>query len=155
VRHLRTVRELRQPDRFESVSRPVGRRRTAEAIADGVGTDTDVGRAERRKELHVNRRIPLHQIAAVAGTVHVQRRVCGRPTCRCRRGGRHVGYYLFTREGGRLRKRYIKASEVKAVRAACDERRLRERVGRAVVRSAREKWRAFATFVREVERGDR
>ncbi len=97
----------------------------------------------------------LHQIAAARGTMHVQRRLCGHPTCRCRRGERHVGHYLFTREGGRLRKRYVKASEVQAVRTACDERRLRERVGRAVVRSARKKWRAFATFVREVERGDR
>ncbi len=100
----------------------------------------------------MNQRIPLPQIARTAGTVHVQHRVCGRPTCRCRRGERHVGHYLFTREGGRLRKRYVKASEVKAVRAACDERRLRERVRRAVVQSAREKCRAFAAFVREVER---
>jgi len=102
----------------------------------------------------VNQRIPLHQIAAVEGTVHVQRRLCGRPTCRCRRAHPHVGHYLFWREGGRLRKRYVKASQVAAVRAACDERRLRERVGRAVVQSAREKWRALRALVREVERRD-
>ena len=100
----------------------------------------------------MNSRNPFHQLARMAGTVHVQRRVCGRATCRCRRGERHASYYLFTREGGRLRKRYVKASEVKAVRAACDERRLRERIRRAVVQSAREKCRAFAAFIREVER---
>ena len=97
---------------------------------------------------------PLHQIARTAGTVHVQRRLCGRPTCRCRRGHPHVGHYLFWRKSGRLRKRYIKASEVEAVRAACDERRMRERVRRAVVQSAREKWRTFTALVREVERRD-
>ena len=68
-------------------------------------------------------RQPLHQIAAVAGTVHVQRRLCGRPTCRCRCGHLYVGHYFFWRESGRLRKRYVTATEVGAVRAACDERR--------------------------------
>ncbi len=97
---------------------------------------------------------PLPQMAATAGTVHVQRRVCGRPTCRCRRGHLHVGYYLFWRESGRLRKRYLRASEVDGIRAACDERRRRERARRAVVRTAREEWRALAARVREVERRD-
>ena len=95
---------------------------------------------------------PLHQIAAVAGTVHVQRRVCGSPTCRCAKGQRHVGHYLFTREGGRLGKRYIKASAVEAIRAACDERRRRERARRVAIRAAREYWRALVAGVREVER---
>jgi len=103
----------------------------------------------------MNVRSPLHQIAAVAGTVHVQRRTCGRPTCRCRRGERHVGYYLFTREGGRLRKRYLKATDIEVVRAACDERRRRERASRAALRAAREDWRALVAGVREVERRGR
>ncbi len=103
----------------------------------------------------MNQRIPLHQIAAVAGTVHVQHRLCGRRTCRCHRGQRHLGYYLFTRVEGRLRKRYVKASEVAAVRAACDERRRREGLRRLAIRTAREKWRALVAGVREVERRDR
>lgn len=102
----------------------------------------------------MNMRDPLHQIADVAGTVHVQRRACGRPTCRCGRGEEHVGVYLFWREGGRLRKRYLKAHEVEAVRAACDARRGKERANRAAARSAREDWRALAARVREVERRD-
>ena len=103
----------------------------------------------------MNQQVPLHQIAAVAGTVHVQRRLCGRPACRCATGQRHVGFYLFTREHGRLRKRYIPSSEVEAIRAACDERRTRERVRRAVAQSAREDWRALVAGVREVERHGR
>lgn len=98
--------------------------------------------------------VPLHQMAAIAGTVHLQRRVCGRPTCRCRRDEPHVGHYFFWRQSGRLRKRYIPRDEVEVVRAACEERRRRERARRAALRAARVSWRALAASVREVERRD-
>ena len=58
----------------------------------------------------MNVRDPLLQIAARRGTIDAQRRQCGRPTCRCRRGHPHVAHYLFTREQGRLLKRYVKAT---------------------------------------------
>ena len=52
---------------------------------------------------------------------------CGRPTCRCARGELHGPYdYLFWREGGRLRKRYVRQADAEAARAACRERQRRE-----------------------------
>jgi hypothetical protein len=49
---------------------------------------------------------------------------CGRPNCRCARGELHGPYaYHFTRENGRLRKRYVKPADVARVRAACQARR--------------------------------
>jgi len=45
-----------------------------------------------------------------------------------RNGKRYGPYYcLMWREGGRLRKRYLKREDVDAVRASCDERRAAER----------------------------
>jgi uncharacterized protein DUF6788 len=42
------------------------------------------------------------------GSVHLEFKRCGRPTCRCRRGLLHGPYvYRHRREGGRQRKEYI------------------------------------------------
>ena len=58
------------------------------------------------------------------GVVCVQWVRCGRANCRCARGQRHGPYYYrFWREGGRLRKAYVKAGELDQVRAACRARR--------------------------------
>jgi hypothetical protein len=93
----------------------------------------------------------MNQTLPQIGTVHLQRRRCGRALCRCRRGHLHEAYYWFWREFGRLRKRYLRASEVELVRAACAERRERERARRHAVRAARESWRALVAGVRGVE----
>lgn len=46
---------------------------------------------------------------------------CGKPGCRCQYGKPHGPYYYrIWREGNRVRKVYVKATEVEAVRAACD-----------------------------------
>jgi hypothetical protein len=57
----------------------------------------------------------------------------------------HVAYYRFWREGGRLRKRYLKRADLAAVRAACEARR-QER--RELVKSW-EQWRQLVAVVRE------
>jgi hypothetical protein len=88
------------------------------------------------------------------GTVHVQYRTCGRPTCRCRRGQRHPAHYLFWRQDGKLKKRYLRADEVETVRAACERRRERERERRAAARAAQESWRTLVGYVRGVEHRD-
>jgi hypothetical protein len=91
------------------------------------------------------------------GSVHLQRRRCGRPTCRCTRGRPHPAHYLFWWEGGKLKKRYLRASEVEPTGAACRERLRREaeaREAREAVRRARREWRALITMIREVEQHD-
>ena len=54
----------------------------------------------------------------------------------------------FWREGGRLRKRYVRRAELAAVRAACEARR-RERRELA---EAWQHWRQLVAVVREVSR---
>jgi len=97
----------------------------------------------------------LEPLPQMRGTVHLQHRQCGRSTCRCQRGDRHPSFYLFWRQAGHLRKRYLKADEVKLVRAACETRRLRERLQRQAVREARQAWRMLAAQIREVEQHER
>ena len=92
--------------------------------------------------------------SSMLGTVHIQYRRCGRPNCHCRDGERHPAYYLFWRQRGRLRKRYLKASEVEDVRDACTYRRLSVSLRRGDFQAARERWRALTAGVRGVERHD-
>jgi hypothetical protein len=57
------------------------------------------------------------------GTVHVQWVRCNRAGCRCATGRPHGPYhYLFFREAGRLRKRYVPPERLAEVRAACEAR---------------------------------
>ena len=101
----------------------------------------------------IKTRSPLPQIRAIVrGTVHVQFRVCGRQNCRCRRGERHAAYYLFWRQDGKLRKRYIRAGELEATRAACERRRRRQQAWREAERKARASWQALVGYVRDIER---
>jgi hypothetical protein len=84
----------------------------------------------------------------LSGVVCSQWVRCGRPNCRCTRGQLHGPYYYrFWRQHGRLRKAYVKQSELDHVRTACEERR---RNRRAVVDAWRE-WRTIQSFLREVE----
>ena len=80
------------------------------------------------------------------GVVCVQRVRCGKPGCRCARGQPHVAFYRFWREGGKLRKSYVKRSDLEAVRAACEARRLAFRE----LREGWGRWRKLVTVVHEV-----
>ena len=54
------------------------------------------------------------------GAVCRQLKTCGKANCRCARAGqKHVHDYRFYREAGRLRKRYVRVSDLESVRAAC------------------------------------
>lgn len=56
----------------------------------------------------------------LSGTVHVQYVRCGKTNCKCSRGELHGAYYYhFVRVDGKLKKRYLKASEVKSTQQAC------------------------------------
>lgn len=81
---------------------------------------------------------------------------CGKSTCHCAVGNLHGPYwYLFWRQGGRLRKRYIKPAEVEAVRAACDAERQRRRRWRRVKKAAQQQYRELLPLLREIERDGR
>jgi len=73
---------------------------------------------------------------------------CGRPGCRCARGSLHGPYfYRFWRDGGRLRKEYVRRSDVEQVRAQCQARRQ----ARQELADWREVWRQMAAQFREVQ----
>ncbi len=81
---------------------------------------------------------------------------CGKSSCHCAGGDLHGPYwYLFWRQGGRLRKRYIRAADVDAVRAACPAERERLRRWRRVKRAAQRQYRELLPLLREIERDGR
>jgi hypothetical protein len=88
------------------------------------------------------------------GTVHEQWVRCGKQRCRCRKGEPHLAFYLFWREGGKLRKRHIPRSDVDVVRAACAARRERQRRERQELQTWRRQYSALVAQLREVERHD-
>jgi hypothetical protein len=74
---------------------------------------------------------------------------CGRRNCHCASGNLHGPYfYLFWREQGRLRKRYVKPAEVQHVRACCELRR----VHRQQLSASQDEWRRMADMVRQMEK---
>ena len=82
------------------------------------------------------------------GVVRPQWVRCGRGNCRCARGRLHGPYfYRFWREGGRLRKQYVKPSELDQVRAQCEARRQFRRE----LRAGWDGWRRMVSVIREVE----
>ncbi len=82
------------------------------------------------------------------GVVCAQRVRCGKVGCRCADGQGHLAFYRFWREGGRLRKRYVRRADLAAVRAACENR---QRVRRELA-DGWQQWRKLVTVVREVSR---
>jgi hypothetical protein len=89
---------------------------------------------------------PLPKI--LPGVVRPQWVRCGRPGCRCARGQLHGPYFCrLWREGGRLRKAYVRPADLAAVRASCEaRRRLRRELGAGWAA-----WRQLRELVREVE----
>ena len=80
------------------------------------------------------------------GVVCAQRVRCGKPGCRCARGPGHLAHYRFWREGGRLRKCYVRRADLAAVREACAARQQEHREHS----EAWQQWRRLVTVVREV-----
>ena len=76
---------------------------------------------------------------------------CGRPSCRCQQGELHGPYfYLFWREDGRLRKRYIRLTDAPAQQDACRDRRQGAGRERDRLRTWRSQWRTLRNQLREV-----
>jgi hypothetical protein len=86
---------------------------------------------------------------ALPGVVCAQWIRCGRPSCRCANGELHGPYYYrLWRQGGRLRKQYVKRSELDEARARCEARRQFQRE----LRAGWEEWRQLVSSVREAEK---
>jgi hypothetical protein len=73
---------------------------------------------------------------------------CGRPNCHCTHGQPHGPYYYrFWREGGRLRKAYVRPAELEQVRTQCEARRQEHRD----LCAAWATWRELLAAVQDVE----
>jgi hypothetical protein len=68
---------------------------------------------------------PRKSVVPLDGAICVQMVRCGKANCRCARGEKHKAHYRFWREDGRLRKAYVRQSELEHVQA-CIDRRLRD-----------------------------
>lgn len=65
------------------------------------------------------------------GSLHLEWRRCGKPTCRCGQGHLHGPYYVLRwRAGGRQRKALVRPEGVTALLAAIEERRALASVSR-------------------------
>ena len=97
------------------------------------------------------RRTKISKELPKIGTVCQQWVRCGRAGCRCSRGELHGPYsYLFWREGGRVRKRYVPRAQAPAVQVACVERRERERIARREKLIAWRRWHLLQRRFKEL-----
>lgn len=101
---------------------------------------------------------PLPRVTEVAETcpkipaLTAQHTRCGKPRCRCASGRLHGPYhYLRWREGAILRRRYVRAADVPAVRAILERRRMRRRVGRLILSRSMRSWRELGRLAAEYE----
>jgi hypothetical protein len=49
----------------------------------------------------------LSGVGLLRATLNPRRRVCGKSSCRCSRGEKHVALYLASRQGGKSRQLYV------------------------------------------------
>ena len=82
------------------------------------------------------------------GVVCGQWRKCGKAGCRCARGDLRGPYLArFWRQGGRLRKTYVRKADVEDVSGRCQARRQ----ARAECLAAMQKIREMASFLKDME----
>ena len=61
----------------------------------------------------------LPQMESLPGSLHLEMKRCGRPSCRCARGELHGPYvYRHWWEQGRQRKQYVRDGDLERVQAA-------------------------------------
>ena len=81
---------------------------------------------------------------------------CGKLTCRCATGQGHGPYaFLYWREGGVQRRRYVPAAEVETVRAVIAGRRAAEQMERRAVAQSLDAWRGMRQWVRDLKTSGR
>jgi Family of unknown function (DUF6788) len=104
----------------------------------------DVSQKELMPENKSDKMLPKNLPASVCAQ-YVR---CGKRGCRCGRGELHGPYhYCFWREGGRLRKAYIKKADVEQVRNTC--MKLKNYMQQN--EKARQQWRGLQALTRLVE----
>lgn len=100
----------------------------------GTDSEKDTVRPNRGVIVRTKQPNPLPKTAP--GTVCAQMVRCGKQNCKCARGELHGPYfYHFVRVDGVLVKRYVKAKDVAAMRAACEARQRQDRRQRLMLKT--------------------
>src|SRR5690349_21808447 len=94
-----------------------------------------------RRRVKIKTRETLPNLSDLKGSVCVQWRKSG--------GDLRPYYYRFWREGGRLRKQYVKLSEVEKIRAACEGNRRIRKAWRTEIANARGLYRSFVESLKK------
>jgi hypothetical protein len=77
---------------------------------------------------------------------------CGKPRCRCREGHIHGPYHaLHWRDGTIQRRRYVRATDVPAVRAILEKRREQRAAERLALALSLRSWRELSGWIAEYE----
>ncbi len=77
---------------------------------------------------------------------------CGKPACRCNAGRLHGPYHaLHWRDGAIQRRRYVRASDVPAVRTILEKRREQRATERLVLALSTRTWRELSGWIAEYE----
>jgi hypothetical protein len=77
---------------------------------------------------------------------------CGRPNCKCAKGSLHGPYYYRAwMVRGKRFKKYVKKSELSAVRAGINERRRKSAEVRQFNQEAKQNWLAFKAQLRQLD----
>ncbi len=85
------------------------------------------------------------------GSVHKQFKKCGKSNCKCVSGELHGAYYYhFVREDGKLKKRYLKATEVEPTRIACIKRQEAKKALRANLKIGWQQFREIRAEIRDL-----
>lgn len=83
-----------------------------------MGTRSQRSLQERDARSRLVKRIA--ELPMVQGSLQREARVCGKPTCHCRHGHKHVSLYLVTRVDGRRKQIYIPWEMEDTVRQAIE-----------------------------------
>jgi len=66
------------------------------------------------------------------GGIYRQYVKCGKTNCRCATGEKHPAYYYFTRKNGKLRKTYVRRSDLEHFKQLVEQAKFERRQNREV-----------------------
>lgn len=94
----------------------------------------------------------LPKTSKLSGAVCAQYRRCGKRNCHCRTGEPHGPYFFrFWRQGGKLRKEYVRRDEVSEARAACRRSHQQQAQQRQQRTASQELLRSMRQLLKDME----
>jgi hypothetical protein len=85
-------------------------------MAKPVQKIAKAGMSERERDLRSRLAQLVSGVGMVHGTLDMRGRTCGKSSCKCTRGEKHVSLYVVVNEGGQTRHLYVPKSHEGKVR---------------------------------------